>query len=548
MKGYFVIIGVLVVIVASLVALSVSFQRTLQMEMAEQFNTQQQLLANAEASNIQAYLDGLRYEMIHIAYSASLFQVHKEKDIAILTNLVFKDTGNTQKRIDMLDRQGNVLFSRGDLAGDAREVKSFVEEIKDKCPGSALMKQDTKRFFIIAPVCSSDTPSGAFVLSIAIQDVARAFLAPIKSGSRGYAWMMDEKGNLLYHPTQPDMVGRNLYKTDSSCFKCHKTFDAEKKIIEGKGDYYGRYVAPTGEDKILAFSTAAAGESKWIVAVSAPYSEVTLSIKRSMKLYSWIIILIFVIASGVSALLIVQYRKREKAEERAKHEKELEMMHSEKLAAMERLTSGITSEIGNPLTSVFSFIRVLMDMEEDEFKKETLETIFFHMNRISDIMKQLSGFSKMMPLELKPCRINNVIENSLSLIQYDKRIQGITIVKDLAPNVPMLTTDANRLSQVIVNIVLNAADAMPAGGTLTIRSKTENNNIVVAFEDTGVGIGREALSRIFEPFYTTKENGTGLGLAVSHSIIENLKGSLTAKSEVNKGSTFVISLPVSGER
>lgn len=360
--------------------------------------------------------------------------------------------------------------------------------------------------------------------------------------------MMDEKGNLLYHPTQPDMVGRNLYKTDSSCFKCHKTFDAEKKIIEGKGDYYGRYVAPTGEDKILAFSTAAAGESKWIVAVSAPYSEVTLSIKRSMKLYSWIIILIFVIASGVSALLIVQYRKREKAEERAKHEKELEMMHSEKLAAMERLTSGITSEIGNPLTSVFSFIRVLMDMEEDEFKKETLETIFFHMNRISDIMKQLSGFSKMMPLELKPCRINNVIENSLSLIQYDKRIQGITIVKDLAPNVPMLTTDANRLSQVIVNIVLNAADAMPAGGTLTIRSKTENNNIVVAFEDTGVGIGREALSRIFEPFYTTKENGTGLGLAVSHSIIENLKGSLTAKSEVNKGSTFVLSLPVSGER
>ncbi len=548
MKGYIVILGVLAVIVASLIALSVSFQRTLQMEMAEQFNRQQQLLANAEASNIQAYLDGLKNEMLHIAYFASVFQVHKEKDITLLTTLVFKDMGDTQKRIDLLDRQGQVLFSRGGLAADGWEGKNFIEQIKDGCPGNALIKQDTKRFFIIAPVCSSDTPSGAFVLSIAIQDVAKTFLSPIKSGSRGYAWMMDEKGNLLYHPTQPDMVGRNLYRADSSCFKCHKTFDAEKRIIEGKSNYYGRYVAPTGEDKILAFSTAAAGESKWIVTVSAPYSEVTISIKRSMKLYSWIIILIFIIASGVSALLIVQYRKREKAEEHERHEKELEMMHSEKLAAMERLTSGITSEIGNPLTSVFSFVRVLMDMEEDEFKKETLETIFFHMNRISDIMKQLSGFSKMMPLELKPCRINSIIESSLSLIQYDKRIQGITIVKDLAPDVPMLTTDASRLSQVIVNIVLNAADAMPDGGTLAIRSRAADNNIVVSFEDTGVGIGKEALTRIFEPFYTTKENGTGLGLAVSHNIIENLKGSLTAESEVNKGSTFVITLPIAGQR
>jgi C4-dicarboxylate-specific signal transduction histidine kinase len=118
--------------------------------------------------------------------------------------------------------------------------------------------------------------------------------------------------------------------------------------------------------------------------------------------------------SGVAATLLVLNRKQEQADERAKHEKELDMMHSEKLAYLERLTSGITSEIGNPLTSVFSFIDVLMDMEEDEFKKETLETIFFHMNRISDILKQLSGFSRMTPLELKSCKVNNLIADSLS--------------------------------------------------------------------------------------------------------------------------------------
>jgi signal transduction histidine kinase len=246
--------------------------------------------------------------------------------------------------------------------------------------------------------------------------------------------------------------------------------------------------------------------------------------------------------------LIVLNRKREQAEERAKHEKELEMMHAEKLASLERLTSGITSEIGSPLTSVSSFVQVLTDMEEDEFKKETLETISFHMNRIEDILKQLSGFSKMPPLELKPCKVNGLIEDSLSLIQYDKRVQDITIMRDLWPDMPAITTDGNQLSQVIVNIVLNAADAMPNGGTLTIRSRLKDDRVVIDFVDTGAGIAKENLGKIFDPFYTTKEQGTGLGLAVSYSIIKKLNGSLTVESGPDKGSRFVITLPLNGAR
>ncbi len=307
-------------------------------------------------------------------------------------------------------------------------------------------------------------------------------------------------------------------------------------------------LSPTGEDKILAFSVVLVGDARWIVAVSAPYSEVTLSIKRSMKIYVWIIILIFVMTVSVSAWLIVINRRREKAEERERHEKELEMIRSEKLASFERLTSGITSEIGNPLTSVFSFIDVLMDREDDEFKRETLETIFFHMNRISEILKQLSGFSKMTPIEVKPCKVNNLIEDSLSLLQYDKRVQDITIIRDLQPDMPAIATDGNQISQAFVNIVLNAADSMQNGGTLTIRSRVQDGTIVIEFEDTGVGIAQENLSRIFDPFYSTKEKGTGLGLAVSYSIIKELNGSLTVESELNKGSRFVITLPLQGAK
>ncbi len=549
MKGYLIIIGIIALIVLSLVTLSVFFQRTLQMETAEQFNRQQLLLASAESAAIQHFLHDVRDEAHHIARSVSLFKISNDRDFKFITDEVFKDNGVVKKRVELLDRRGAVTYSRGSVHAEGPDEKDIARGVAGMCPGGERTQQDTKTLTIAVPICRLDSFAGAVAISMDIQDIARAYLGSLRTGSRENAWMMDEKGNLLYHPTQPAMVGRNLHKTDASCFKCHQTFDVEKKIIEGRGDYctgdyYGRYVAPTGEDKILAYSSAMAGDTRWIVAVSAPYSEVTKSIKRTMKFYVWMIVLIAMTTSGVAAWLVVMNQKREQAEERARHEKELEMMHAEKLASLERMTSGITSEIGNPLTSVFSFIDVLIDMEDDEFKKETLETVYFHTNRIAEILKQLSGFSKIPSLELKPCKVNSVIENSLSLIQYDQRVQDITIVKELRPDLPVITTDANQLSQVIVNIVLNAADAMPQGGTLTIRSRTQDSGIAIDFEDTGVGISRENLGRIFDPFYTTKERGTGLGLAVSYSIVKRLRGDLTAESEINKGSRFILTLPL----
>ncbi|HWR59306.1 MAG TPA: ATP-binding protein [Thermodesulfovibrionales bacterium] len=679
MKGYIVIIGILAIIVSSLITLNISFQQTLQMEMAEQFNKQQLLLANAEASNIQTYIDGIRKELIHVAQFIATFPMRGEKDFLLLTNGLFKGIGNVGKGIRFLDSEGKMLFSKGDLTSDGTDNSDFVKMAKRFCPEGVLIRQDTKRVHMVAPVCRLETLTGALVITVGIQEIAKEFLSPITSGSRGYAWMMDDKGDLLYHPTQPGMVGKNLFKTDASCFKCHKSFDVEKKIIEGTGDHFGKHLAPSGEDKVLAFSKASVGESKWIVAVSAPYSEVTLSIQRSMKFYSWLIIMIFVTTSVVSVMLVFFYRKRTKAEELARHQKELEsyaedlerkvknrteelssekeklntivsaigsgivlldthgkiqwsnqtmtemagkevtglfceeicadctivgsymvdemqteilsnlfgkrdkyfqvttapvkgvdgeihgyirllqdvtemktmeeqMMHSEKLASLGRLTAGIAHEIGNPLTSVFSFVQILKEMEQDEFKKESLETIYFHMNRIADILKHLSGFSKTPHVELKSWQVNTLIEASLSLMQYDKRAKDVVIVRDLSADLPEITTDGNQLSQVIVNIVLNAVDAMPGGGTLTIRSTVKNGNIVIVFEDTGAGISKENLGKIFDPFFTTKEKGTGLGLAVSYSIVKKLKGSLTVESELNRGSKFVITLPTDGAK
>ncbi|HEX8949007.1 MAG TPA: ATP-binding protein [Dissulfurispiraceae bacterium] len=675
MKGYIVIVGIFAVIITSLILLNASYQRTLQMETAEQFNKQQLLLAHTEASNIQTYVQRIKGETIHIARFMDTFPVRRGADYAWLTSGIFEDNRNVKKGVKILDGEGRALFAKGDLAGEAADDRDLTKSLGGSCRGDAFIRQDTKRMSIIAPVCRSGAIAGAVAVAIDIQGIAGEFLGPIKSGARGYAWMMDDKGDLLYHPTQPSMVGKNLYRTDTSCFKCHKAFDMERKIIEGKGDYFGKYVAPSGEDKVLAFSTAAVGNARWIVAVSAPYSEVTMSVRRSTKFHSLLITAILLTAGVVSIMLLFAYRKKVQAEEVERRQKELErhadelervvnerteelsaekeklntivsairsgillldvqgkiqwinqtmddmagkdiigrswddvcggcpaidssrtndlqtellpglfgmkdryfqvttapvkgdlgavhgyirlvqdvtemermeeqIMRSEKLASLGRLTSGLAHDIGDPLTSVFSIISVLRDMEQNEFKKESLETTYFHMNRVADTLKQLSSFSKNPSVELKPWKVSSLIESSLSLIQCDGRAKDVTIVRDLRPDIPEIITDRNRILQVMVNIMLNAIDAMPDGGTLTVRSRAQDGFATVAVEDTGSGISAENFARIFDPFFTTKEKSTGLGLTVSHGIIKRLKGSITVESEAGKGTKFVISLPM----
>ncbi|HYQ48335.1 MAG TPA: cache domain-containing protein, partial [Thermodesulfovibrionales bacterium] len=602
LRGYGVVVAMFMVGIVALVSLNIFYQRSLKMEMAEQFNHQQLLLAKTEALRIESYLNVVKEDLLHFVQIASMINLPREADFRIITDSVCRHIGDIKRRVVFLDAQGAVRFTRGTMPIQETDDRIFLMAVKDGCQNDVRIHQDAKRVYLTAPICRSNSLYGAMVIFLDIQDVSTLFLSPLKSGERGYAWMMDDSGNLLYHPTQPDMVGKNLYKTDSSCFRCHRSFDVEKKIIEGRGDFQGRYIAPSGEDKILAFSTTSVGDAKWIVAVSAPYSEVTRLIGKSTKVYSLFIMFSILAMCFTSVILIIFFRKKVKAEELEKRKKVLEeyagelehkvdvrtkelstekeklhtvvsalgsglilldaqgriqwinqtmkdiagrdisgmacedicsdytvvgsyeehglqteiisnlfgrsdryyqmttapvkaqdgsidgyikllqdvtemkraeeqMVHAEKLSSLERLTSGIAQEIGNPLTSVFSFVQMLREVEHDELKKETIETIYFHMNRIAGILKQLSSFSKMPPPELKPARVNNLIEDSLSLIQYDKRVQDITIVKDLSSAIPEITTDSSQLRQVFVNVILNAADAMPHGGTLTIRSR-----------------------------------------------------------------------------
>jgi signal transduction histidine kinase len=228
------------------------------------------------------------------------------------------------------------------------------------------------------------------------------------------------------------------------------------------------------------------------------------------------------------------------------------VLHSEKLAALGRLAAGVAHEIGNPLTSISTFAQLLREMATDEFAQSSLDIINTHIKRITEIVRQMSAFSRPAAANIALHQINDVLTASLDLMRLDKRMKStIAISVELDPALPKTMIDEGQIAQVFINIILNALDAMPEGGRLTVRSSHGLNPdgldvISLSFADTGVGIPPTDLEKIFDPFYTTKEagKGTGLGLSISYNIVKRFKGDIKITSEPGKGTTFTIILPV----
>ncbi len=233
---------------------------------------------------------------------------------------------------------------------------------------------------------------------------------------------------------------------------------------------------------------------------------------------------------------------------RALREAQYQISHQEKMASLGILAAGVAHEIGNPLTSISSMAQIIKRKVKDEQVEEYINTILDNIERISKIVRELVNFSRPSGLEAAWVNVNDVIRNAIGIVKYDKRAKHVQFKLELAENLPNLFLVPDQLLQVILNMLINSLDALKDGqGEIEIRTSLENDRVFIRIKDNGVGIPPENLNKIFEPFFTTKEvgKGTGLGLSVSYGIIKNFKGTIDVKSEVGKGSEFIISLPVS---
>jgi PAS domain S-box-containing protein len=253
---------------------------------------------------------------------------------------------------------------------------------------------------------------------------------------------------------------------------------------------------------------------------------------------------------GINAMaLITDITERKRVEAELQRQREA-LYQTEKLAALGTLSAGIAHEMNNPLGIITSRIEVmLLDAEEQNVPAQVLEDLrVLHRatQRVARIATNLRSFARQTPREHTQMDLNGVVQETLLLMQKPLDVDGIRLVTSLDTTIPPIMGDAGTLQQVLLNLVTNAREAMGQGGEIRIETGPAAERpgwVRIAISDTGPGISPEELSKVFDPFYTTKRSGTGLGLSVSYGIIKDHHGTVDVQSVPGRGTTFVLTFP-----
>ncbi|HED07660.1 MAG TPA: PAS domain-containing sensor histidine kinase [Ignavibacteria bacterium] len=223
---------------------------------------------------------------------------------------------------------------------------------------------------------------------------------------------------------------------------------------------------------------------------------------------------------------------------------EAEMLHSSKMAIVGTMAASIAHEVGNPLSSIATRLMLLENQKDPAFLEKSIPLLQKEIERIKRIVRGISQFGKPAKEVWSVCQINRIISETVEILKYHKTSKKCEIITSLNNSLPPTLASYDQLKQVFLNLGLNAFESMENGGTLTIETDYERGNILIKFTDTGKGINQRLLDQIFNPFFSTKEQSSGLGLFIVYHIVQAHGGEIKAYSKTGKGSTFKIYLPI----
>jgi two-component system NtrC family sensor kinase len=253
--------------------------------------------------------------------------------------------------------------------------------------------------------------------------------------------------------------------------------------------------------------------------------------------------------NSVAREVAIFYERSKGEEEKALLQDQLR--HADRLATIGQLAAGVAHELNEPLGNILGFAQLALKERglpgQSEKDLRSIESASLHAR---EIIKKLMAFARQLPPAKVPVDLNDVVNESLYLFEARCAKSGIELVRDLAPNLPEITIDPGQMNQVLVNLVVNAIQAMPKGGSLSVKTRETEEGGCLIVEDTGLGMSEESKKQIFLPFFTTKDinEGTGLGLAVVHGIVSSHGGRITVKTREGEGTRFAIHLPSRGPK
>jgi two-component system NtrC family sensor kinase len=252
----------------------------------------------------------------------------------------------------------------------------------------------------------------------------------------------------------------------------------------------------------------------------------------------------------MQAKLSAAYRELSESHKQLKESQE-QLIQAEKLTSLGQLAASIAHEVNNPLSGILIYTQLLSKkIAGDGIPKETsldyLSKMEFELTRTTRLIRNLLDFARQSAPAFRRVDLNGNINRALDLATHSAELHNIQVIKELAPSLPDLIADFDQLQQVFTNLILNAIQAMPKGGKLTLRTSFDNDQFKIEVQDTGYGISAENMRKIFTPFFTTKREvkGVGLGLAISYGIVQRHKGRIEVQSKEGEGTTFSIYLPL----
>jgi len=242
-------------------------------------------------------------------------------------------------------------------------------------------------------------------------------------------------------------------------------------------------------------------------------------------------------------VIIIERKQAEQDKDRLQDQ----LRHADRLATIGQLSAGVAHELNEPIGSILGFAQLMQKNPDlpDQVKKD-IEKIMKASLHAREVIKKLMIFARQMPPQKTRVNLNQIVEEGLYFLESRSVKEGIKVVRQLAEDLPEVTADPAQMTQVLVNIVVNAIQAMPGGGQLTLKTKVSDKSVFLTVEDTGMGMEEKVIKRIFLPFFTTKDvgKGTGLGLAVVYGIVTSHGGSMQVNSKVGEGTRFSIQLPI----